>query len=278
MSLSRLALRLAAIEALCPSLSAIEGPWPTIAGNRVYDSRMDLIEGDQATLAEIEGNPIAIVYTERDETQPYGEIKYPAQERICHLTVELLIAATGMVEVDNADGTKTTVGSISAPITDRQHEALLDLLEGQVIQLLGRRVGEEMPSSAALYNKVAMECRHIASVPQRDADRAIRYAARTLTLTLKIKADSWPQNLNAGQSAPSGLGLLPDLLQMVANGLDPSSTGYALCQSMVGLMGVPVERTQLTDIRAFLGVTPHAVPTQSDGSDSDIQADIPEGT
>lgn len=277
MSLSRLALRLAAIEALCPSLLVAEGPWPTIAGNRVYDSRMDLIEGDQATLAEIEGNPIAIVYTERDETQPYGEIHYPAQERICHLTVELLIAATGTVEVENADGSKTTVGSISAPITDRQHEALLDVLEGQVVQLLGRRVGEEMPNSAALYNKVAMEVRHIGSVPQRDADRAIRYAARTLTLTIKMKADSWPQNVMPGQPIPTGLNLLPEPLKTVAKELASTSTGYALCQSIVGLMTAPVTRT-LPDFRAFLAVAPHAAPTNPDGSDSDIQADIPEGS
>ena len=40
MSLSRLALRLAAVEALCPSSLAETGPYPTWAGNEVFDSRI----------------------------------------------------------------------------------------------------------------------------------------------------------------------------------------------------------------------------------------------
>src|SRR5579863_5703320 len=125
MSLSRLALRLAAFEALCPSKLAATGPWPTIAGNRVYDSRIDLLQGDQQLPEDLENKPVAIVYTERDDTHPYGEIKYPAQERFCHLTIEIMIAASGILLVEAADGSVSQVGTVVAPPTDRQHEALL---------------------------------------------------------------------------------------------------------------------------------------------------------
>lgn len=269
MSLARLALRLAAVEALCPSALATSGPWPTLAGANVYDSRIDLIEGDADRLDELEGSPIVIVYTEDDELAPYGEAKYPAQEQIVHLAVQILIAAKGAVEVENASGQTETFGAVVAPVTDRQHEALLDMLESMVRRVLGKRTGEDMPPSARIYDRVAMEVRHIDSVPQRSADRATRYAARTVTFRLKIKAESWP----SVDRQPSGIDLLPEPLRGVAKALDPASTGYALCQSLIALAPSPPTRTPMATIRAFLGMG--RTPTQESGVDSDIEAQVP---
>jgi hypothetical protein len=274
MSLSRLALRLAAIEALCPSRLASSGPWPTIAGGLVFDSRIDLMEGDERLAGDIEGRPVAIVYTERDDTAPYGEIRYPAQERVCHLIVEILIAAKGVIEVEGADGATATVGTIGVGATDREREGLLDLLEAQVLRLLGKWSRQDMPASAALYNEIMMEVRRIESVPERSADRSIRYAARTICLHVKMKAEYWPLDLQPGQSAPTGLDLLPAPLSTIAKGLDPTSTGYALCMTFVPLVNMPVERVQLEDIRMFAGLDGRT-PQKPDGSDSDIVGDIP---
>jgi hypothetical protein len=280
MSLARLALRLAAFEALCPSVLAASGPWPTIAGNLVYDSRIDLIEGDEKAIAELEGKPLAVVYTERDDQTPYGEgVKYPAQEQVIHLTVEIMIAAAAQVEYVNAAGATSSFGALAAPITDRQHEAMLDLLEAQVRRALGKRAYEDALPSSTLYNRVAMEIRHIESLPQRSADRATRIAARTIIFAVKVRTEKWPLNLGAGQTAPTGFALLPEPLATVANGLDSGSTGYALCQALVGAMPIPVSRVALTDIHGFFSIAPHAAPTQLDGSDSDVQADLdPQGS
>lgn len=279
MSLARLALRLAAFEALCPSLAASAGPWPTLAGNLVYDSRIDLIEGDEKALAELEGRPLAVVYTEKDDLTPYGEgVKYPAQEQVVHLTVEIMIAAAATVEFVNASGEATSVGAVSAPITDRQHEATLDVLEAQIRRVLGKRAYEDAPPSSALFNRVAMEVRHIESVPQRTVDRATRIAARTVTFLVKIKTERWPLNLADGEGAPTGFALLPEPLATVANGLDQASTGYALCQQIVALMNVPVRRAGGLDVRAFFGVTPHAQPVNPNGSDADVRTDVPTGS
>lgn len=233
MSLSRLALRLAAVEALCPCGALAAGPFPTIAAGRVYDSRIDLIaaalspEELTEALRALENQPLLVVYTEEQETSPYGTPQYPAQEEIVDLVVEAMIASTGVVEVEGQDGATETVGAIEAPITDRQNEALLDVLEAQVRYLLDPAF--RAPSSR-LLTKVAMETRHIHSVPSRAADRALRLAGRTIKLRTKVKATEWP----------AAAGGLPEPLASVAAGLAPGSSGAALCASLVAhIPGAP---------------------------------------
>src|SRR4051812_48348079 len=141
MPLSRLALRLAAYEALNPFASIKSGPWPTIAGANVYDSRLDpgLTVDDpdawDSFVTSIEGRPIVIVYTEEHDTSPTSG-EYPADRHIADLVVELMIATRGTVEIPRADGSPIEVGSVEMALTDRQREALLDFLEGQVRKLL----------------------------------------------------------------------------------------------------------------------------------------------
>lgn len=265
MSLSRLALRLAAIEALNPSTTIVSGPWPTIGGPRVYDSRIDML--DEGDMAAIEGQPIVIVFTEKDELQFAPETRQDGEE-ICELTIELMIAARGTVTVENADGTTQTIGVVTAPISDRQHEALLDVLEGLVRRALG------IPTTgtrAPILRKVLMEVRHVESVPQRAADRVTRLAARTLCITTKIMKDAWP--VLPLSPAPSGFGLFPQPLQDVANLLPSGSSGYALCTALAPLITQPVTPDALTDIHLFVGVG-ITTPTQLDGSDSNVQADV----
>jgi hypothetical protein len=198
--LAKTALRLAAIEALCPSTLAASGPWPTIAGNRVYDTRLDPIDID-AELAGLEGKPIVTVYTERDHLKPYGEAKYPAQEFFCDLTIEMAIAALGVVTIPGPDGSSETIGTVEAALSDRQREGLLDWLDASVCQLLAaKRPGQDSPPSAALYNRIAMEVHESASEPQRADNRVVKLAMRTRTFKVKLKADHWP----TGDDAPTG--------------------------------------------------------------------------
>jgi hypothetical protein len=235
MSFGRLALRLAAIEALCPFSAFSAGPFPTIAGPRVFDSRIDLIDAAEspealaAALASVENLPVLSIYTEEHKTDPYGSVKYQAGENIVTLVVEAMIAASGTMEVEQPDGTTQVIGTIEAPITSREHEALLDVLEGQVRFLLTSRRSEMPAPSAALYRKVAWESRAIESFPLRASDRTLRLAARTIKFEVKIGGDVWPA-LDA-----TGLDRFPEPLSTVAKALPTGSSGAILVASLAPL-------------------------------------------
>jgi hypothetical protein len=270
MSLARLALRLAAYEALNPAESAVAGPWPTLAGQRVYDTRIDEIQAPDdwaAFIGRIEGRPIVSLYTEEETVTPYGQAKYPAEESVVCLTVEMMIAAQGTIDVTNADGTTETLGLVTAPVTDRQREGILDVLEAQI-----RRLLDPLSSmgNTTLFRGVAMERRHIRSVPQRAADRVTRLAARTLHLDLKIKSEAWPRL--PVDPPPTGFDLLPEPLRTVAKGLPAGSTGALFCTDVASWLQSPPALVPLDLIALQVGMG--RLPTQPDGSDSDVRGSV----
>ncbi|VFU07930.1 hypothetical protein [Methylocella tundrae] len=259
MSLARLALRLAAIEALCPSATVATGPYPTVAGARVDDSRVDLIaaaespEAIAAALAALENNPLLVVYTEEQQTSPYGDVRYPAAEEVVTLVIEAMIAGSGVMQIELPDGTIQSIGTLEAPVTDRQHEAMLDLLEAQVRYIL--TIKNRAPT-AVLYNKVAMETRMIHSDPQRAADRTLRLASRTIKFHVKVKAEVWPAPVAA----------LPEPLASVAAGLAPGSSGALLCASLLPLIpGAPALPPPLQGIDIYTHLDGTASATDPDG-------------
>ena len=213
--LARLALRLAAVECLCPTSVASAGPWPTIAGSRVYDSRQDPIDG----LDDIEARPLLIVYTEQDNSQPYGSAVHKPDESIVEIVIEAMIAARGTVEIQTGASTVETLGTVESPISDRDHEAALDLLEAAVRR---RFLGRDPDAAATLWRKVAWECRHVESSPMRNAERSVRVAARTITFRVKVKSDDW------SALGASGMDRLPEPLRTVANAL-PAGSGRDVC-------------------------------------------------
>lgn len=259
MSLSRLALRLAAVEALNPSALADSGPWPTIAGNEVYEERLDLLaqsetqEDLDAALAGLENRPVVVVYTEDHATGPYGSVKYPAEENIVTLCVELSIGAQGTVIFRNAQGALIDVGTVDAPVTDREQAALLDVLEEQVRFLFDSR---RLAPSASLFRKVAMEIRSIDSDPMRAADRTLRLSTRTLKFRVKVKTVAWP---DPGSALLTGLAALPEPLYSVATGLAPDSSGAKLCATLAASMpgATPLQAGPISiHIAAGVGETP----------------------
>jgi hypothetical protein len=267
-SLSRLALRLAAYEALCPFAVIATGPWPTLAGSNVFDSRMDPIASSDdwsAFIESIEGKPILTVYTEEQEADPVAG-EYEADREMVDLVIELMIAAAGSVEVAGADGSTQIIGAISAPITDRQHEAMLDILEAQVRRVLDPQ-GYAGPQ---VYRDVARELHHVHSSPQRDPDKVTRVAARTLKLKIRVPATSWP--LAPTVPPATGLALLPQPLLGVALALDPGSTGGQTCAAAANWIAQPAPLVPLTDIRAYANLDRGATPT---ASNADETADVP---
>lgn len=253
MSLSRLALRLAAVESLCPSALAETGPWPTWAGNRVYDSRIAPITDAndwKNFVASVDGKPMVAIYTEEQETNP-TEGEYPADREFVELYAEIMIAASAFVEVD---GQK--IGSIEAPITDAQHEAMLDLLEQQLRNMLD----PQSEAATAPYVKVAFELHHVKSVPMRDAvNRQSRQAARTISFKVRVRHAQAFGNPKPGE--PADIAGLPEPLKAVALAVTPSSpAGQLLRQIALGQPPRP-KRAPLDDIHIATNLDRGKAPT-----------------
>jgi hypothetical protein len=230
--LSRLALRLAAVEALCPAAAAAAGPYPTIAGPRVYDSRQDPIE----SLDEMEQRPLLLVYTEQSTSDPYPKGNSSPDATVVLLVVEALIAAKAMVTVEMQDGSTRVVGELEAPIMERDHEALLDLLEATVRRRLEGRY--DVDAATQLFRKVAWDIHHVESVPMRDATKTVRLAGRTLTFRVKIPTDRWAEP-SVTPAAPTGLDRLPEPLRTVALAVPETSSARAACDQVADLLGEP---------------------------------------
>lgn len=276
MSFSRLALRLAAYEALCPYASraavAATPPttpaWPTIAGANVYDTRIDPLAGADsfdAFVQEIEGNPVVILYTDDQETEP-TEGEYPADKEIADLIAVLFIASAGSVAVTEAGGATIDVGPA---ITDSQREGFLDALEGQIRQLLDPQAPNQVAPSGP-WLKVAREFHHGHSVPERSSDKTVRVAQRTVRFRFRISQTIW----NAPGTTPTGINILPQPLLAVAQGLNPASPSYQMLVQIAAALASPSPLTPLTDVRINVSLNRNTVPTNPDGTDSDVIADV----
>lgn len=258
MSLSRLALRLAAVEALCPAASIASGRFPTLAGSRVFDSRMDAFEA----LAEDEqGHPVIFVYTEQSRAVPYGGGKLGSKEHFVDLVIEAGIAVASTIIVKAPDGTETPQGDIDFPVSDRQTEALLDVHEALIRRVFDKRAA----NPDGLFFKVAMDVQSIESDPLRDADKTTRLALRTIRFECKVKAEAWPEP-TLDPVVLTGLDRLPEPLRTVANGL-PAGPARTLCASLAPLMPDAFGLSDLATIDIFA-----ALGRQPTVNDHDVRA------
>jgi hypothetical protein len=170
MSLERIALRLAATMALANGFAA---PYPTIAQDRVYDSRQDPIEGLKAD----DLVPILVLYTDDcDGNSLSGNNGGPPFDNYCNLVMEISLAAAEQLE-----GTNDTLG-LKLPQTEPELEAALDAFEHQVLRVFRDRRGAW--------------CRHLDEAIVRieswqssryiDRESNIRLAARQITAKVKL--------------------------------------------------------------------------------------------
>lgn len=240
--LSRLALRIAAIEALAPSDAVELGlPMPTIAGNRVYDSRQSPID----SAADIEGKPIVIVYTEAQDFKPYPSGSTRADDTHVTLIIELMIASRGIVTIGLPDGTTQDVGTLDTPMMEGPQEALLDLLEAMVRRRLDTRA--DASPEGLRFRNIAAGFKSIESVPARDDSRTVRMAARTLSFQAKIPMDRWP-DATLSPVTVTGLDALPEPLRSLAKSLPASSPHLATCQAIASAIADPADLTPLQQI------------------------------
>lgn len=252
MALYRTALRLAAIESLRPAaLLATQGPWPTLAGPRVYDSRidpiLDLKPGIENRRAAI------VVYTEAD--QGYGSQKRggPPFRREVDLVFEISqFAAEGA-------GDSYTAGYA---YSDAELEAELDRIEAEIsFALFYARNGalisrpqlerdcapppgaEMQPLWRALTGSAVTEPR---SHPHRTSEEGARLAIRTLTWKVQCPDDHWPTL--APHEAPHGLGRFPFPLRGVARALAQTQAYAPLLNGLADGFPAPAKADQLTSV------------------------------
>lgn len=228
--LARTFLRFTALEALRPSgLLASNGPWPTLAGAYVSDSRVDPID-DQ--LDSDERRALIGVYTEDSgltKIAQAGPQFYKAEvDLVFELSVVQRFDVDGEVIVDYAD-------------TDAAAETMLDLLEEQVKHAL-----HWGPSGAMFRQMVKLPFDDWNSkIKHRSGEESVRLAARTLHTRICVKEGCHDP---APSPVPVDFDRLPGLLKSIALQLGESTYLHELALGMARKAPVMPTRVNLNTV------------------------------
>lgn len=203
MSLVRTALRLTVVEALKGA---------TLAGGRVYDSRMADLSPDMFTEDQ---NPVIMIMTDKDEgSQLSAQNGGPPFARSAELSLEF-----GMTERINQDG----VEGIAYANTDARLEAALDLMEFQVVRHLQYSQNSLCIIFRRFWRITKFDCHR-----QILEDASVKLACRVLTLSC-YSCDDNVVIYNANAPQPAGYDALPDPIKSVAKLMPAGSSGKNIC-------------------------------------------------
>ncbi|MFZ4807472.1 MAG: hypothetical protein ACOYLQ_09465 [Hyphomicrobiaceae bacterium] len=185
MSLARTALRIATTMALS---NGYQSPFPTLAGDRVFDSRQDPIAGvNPGDLV-----PMIVVYTDDEKGDSISSNNGgPPFERRVSLTIEISLGMVG----EQIEGTE--IWTTSLPQTEPELDAALDLFEAQIERVFrdGRSTwGREL-------NKVARRIESWQSSRFIEREAQIRLAARQIVCTVALPLEDDPTVITT--SSPS---------------------------------------------------------------------------
>jgi hypothetical protein len=259
MSLSRIAMRAAVMEALVPHGTPDEGPWPTLARQLVYDSSYAPVDD----LSEDERRPVVQVYTDETESTP----RQPSGGSGYNTTIDLRfeISIPQLVRSPGSQDGEEGEAFIYQPETDEMTEASLDLLETQILFALHRGATGKL-----FRDTFGIRFTRIHSEPLRSAEERVRIGMRTITLRVSnVKGDCF-------EAIPTpdadGLDLLPEPYRSVAKALPSGSPGLAIAQQIA--RGMPVSPA----VVPLAGITLTYNVAASDGTvdgNADLTTDIP---
>jgi hypothetical protein len=200
MSLARTALRLAVsrdlladpvIAALCPG--------------RVFDSIMDPPSSSNF-------RPTITITTEDDNGEAFdpqnGGVPF---DQTVDLVLEIAMAAKGDGEDDDP----------LIPVTDRELEAMLDLVEHRAVEVI--TVGE----GPALTRKVSRRVPKVKSSRFPDNENGLRLAVRVVTLSVELQGED---QLDATVVPTGPFANLPDPLRTICQLLPAGMSGSKVCQ------------------------------------------------
>lgn len=229
MTLARTALRLATVNAL-QGANAASGP--TIANNRVYDSRIDDFSPETYSA---DAKPSVIVLTDEDEGDALSDQNGgPPFRRHIMLVIEIGMVQGFDLEIEDG-GSEFVPGY---PSTDAEQEASLDALEFQVINRLARDPAE----SSVLFRSFTRIWKYDCHRQVLD-DSGVKIAARILTLQVEVSDDQVIVH-NQKNTLPVGFNVLPEPLRRVAFALPEGkalNTVIAIAKALTPLELPPLD-------------------------------------
>lgn len=229
MTLARTALRLATIAALKGDDAATG---PTIANNRVYDSRISDFSPETYPADAL---PSVVVLTDEDEGDALSSQNGgPPFERMVKLVIEFAMVQGFDVALEDG-GTEFVPGY---PATDTEHEASLDLLEFQI----KRRLADDPAAFSTLWRSFTRVWKFDCHRQVMD-DQGIKIAARILTWVCQVPDDQVIIHKNT-ETLPVGWNVLPEPLRRVAIALPENSAGQDVCIAIAKAL-VPLSLPQL---------------------------------
>lgn len=215
MGLYRTALRLATLEALRPTaLLNSQGPWPTLACERVFDSRIDPI----ADLTREQHKSAIVVYTDGDIGYGGQHRGGPPFRRVVDLCFEISQIATAPTEDD------PSVYVTGIPMTDSELEAELDRIEAEIALTLFYA-----PSGKIWRKLTGSMVTDPRTTPHRDSEEGARLAYRSLIWKVQVPDDQFDA---LPTQELQGLARLPRPLRDVAEQLLESSYGAVIAQAL----------------------------------------------
>jgi hypothetical protein len=246
--LARAFFRLCALEALRPSaLLVADGPWPTLAGKYVSDSRIDPIDdlgGDESK------RPMIVVYTEATRLGKIAQAGPMLHKADVDLVFEISVASMMSPDGESPD--------LFYCESDGQTEAKLDALESQIYEVL------HFAPSGALFRRMGKgmaESWH--SEAHRSGEEDVRLARRRITASFRMRESYLDP---APSSTPADLARLPAALQPIAQGLDGSTYLTALVLALARATFAMPQRVPLNGV----GIT--AAPQPGVAGTSPVQA------
>ncbi|MBR0871198.1 hypothetical protein JQ633_12575 [Bradyrhizobium tropiciagri] len=221
MTLARTALRLCTTAALKGAADAR----PTIAQNRVYDSRMDDLNPENYVA---DAKAAVIVFTDADEGDALSRQNGGSPfRRMIDLVIEI-----GMVQALAQEGDGGPAYIVGYPDTDKRLEASLDYLEFQIV----RRLSYDPAPLSVLFRSFARIVKY-ACHRQVLNDAGVKVAARILTLTCDTKDDQVVvYNQAQTASLPTGLEVLPEPLLRVAKAMPDGSSEADVCMALAAAL------------------------------------------
>ncbi len=173
MIMNRTIMRMAAVTALNNFRTA---PYPTLAGTRIFDSKIEAVE----TTQEDQIFPMVVLYTDYD--RDFWTLKQATtnnRDRRCTLTLELLVA---QIMNTNADD---EAYDIRFPVVDSEIETALDVLESQCFQALqADNVG------ANCWRHLMQSIDDVISRRGASVETGQRLAARQITIEGALEIDT----------------------------------------------------------------------------------------
>lgn len=178
--MNRTALRLATLAAL--TNGGVE-PWPTLAGDYVYDSRRDALQD----VTERMRRPVIVIRTDDDMRSNQGPngAYTERQTRVCDLLLEISVVSARKEK--DQDGNETWV--VGWAQTDPAAEATLDMLEFQIENaLFGNSTWAHWWSKSRDWQFMSYGSR-----PEFSRDpHTLRLAARTITFSMGLPRTCLP--------------------------------------------------------------------------------------